>query len=466
MKRIVFFFLLCMGSAWAVPQHFLPGDGAVQLAAGDQKSVAIAAGDGITLAVWADNRANPTIDYDYETSWDIYGMRFDASGNPLEALPFPISVNPSSQTAPQIAWNGETFLVIWTENGLNGLGYSPSPHIRGVRITTDGTVLDDEPVTIFRYGTSSSAMVVLGSDGQNWTLLTQGTSSGENDIVGVRIGPDGSLLDPSPILVLPATYYLRFDLRLAGANGMYLLAWEDINDLQGMRLSSSLLPIDETPLTLVTDNDGSIQLAANDSGFYGVWTAQLPDFSVAVLGARIGRDGALPDGAGVNISQGNPPNGSSFQPQVVWDGQYWKTIWKHDSALHTARVNTSGGVVDPGGTAVVGPSSGVMAPTTNGGLQTAWTVFENNNYDVFTANISSGNTAGATRDVSTGAPRQLDSRVAAGANGYMLVYRSSSADDSRILAQPLDAAGQPLTTEPVVLDTSSPTSSPGTPGID
>jgi len=466
MKKGLCLLMICAGVVSASPTRLLPGDGLVKLAAGDQQSPALAAGGGITLAVWADERANPTSDYEYETSGDIYGMRFDASGNALDALPFPIAVGPSSQTSPRAAWNGRYFLVTWDENGLNGLGYSPATYIRGVRVETDGSVVDEEPITIFRHGTSSSAMYSLASDGENWALITQGSDSGENDIVGVRVGPDGSLLDPSPTLVLAAEYYLRFDLRLVGANGMYLMAWEDRDDIQGQRLASTLHPIDTTPLTLVGDYDGSVQLAADDSGFYGVWSAQLPDFSVAVLGARIGRDGSLPDGTGVNISQSNPPNGSYVTPQVVWDGQYWKTAWKHDNTLYVARVNTSGGVVDPGGTALPGPALGMIAPTPPGGLQVVWTDYANSNYDIFTAHISSSNTAGSPQDVSISASRQWDCRIAAGANGFMLVYRSSPSVGARILAQPLDATGQPLTVEPVELDSTLSPNTLGTPGVD
>jgi len=37
-------------------------------------------------------------------------------------------------------------------------------------------------------------MYSLASDGENWALITQGSDSVENDIVGVRVGPDGSML--------------------------------------------------------------------------------------------------------------------------------------------------------------------------------------------------------------------------------------------------------------------------------
>src|SRR6478735_2999107 len=72
-----------------IPSLFLPGDRAIGLSSGDQVAPEIANGGNIFLAVWQDKRAYPTslpfTQSEWETSSDIYAMRIDADGNPLDA---------------------------------------------------------------------------------------------------------------------------------------------------------------------------------------------------------------------------------------------------------------------------------------------------------------------------------------------------------------------------------------------
>src|SRR5512132_3788312 len=85
--------LLAHASAAAVrtPSRFVPGDAAVAAAVNDQVTPFLGQGGATVLAVWSDNRANSTGGYEGETSWDVYGLRFDASGNSLDTVPFAIA---------------------------------------------------------------------------------------------------------------------------------------------------------------------------------------------------------------------------------------------------------------------------------------------------------------------------------------------------------------------------------------
>ena len=143
----------------------------------------------------------------------------------------------------------------------------------------------------------------------------------------------------------------------------------------------------------------------------------------------------------------------------------WRVTWGQLSTFWIARVNSSGAVLDPGSVAVAGVQTGRTAGNGAGALQVIWTVLTNNNSDVFTANISSGNVAGPNRPLSVGAPSQMRPNVATSGSGYMVVYRSSTDARSRVLAQPLDAAGNSLTAEPVQLDAGSSFNGPGSPSV-
>ena len=94
-----------------------------------------------------------------------------------------------------------------------------------------------------------------------------------------------------------------------------------------------------------------------------------------------------------------------------------------------------------------------------------WQVYTNADNDIVTAHIGPNNVAGPARVLSLGAPMQLRPDIAASGSGYMLVYRSSVASGSRVLAQPLDAAGNPLTVEPVELASGGNLYGPGVPNV-
>lgn len=90
----------------APPFQLLPDDAAIGPAAGSQQTPAIARGGDKLLVVWADGRGNGAGGSEYETASDIYGLRLDAPGDPLDPVPFPVFAGPAVQDKPQVVWNG------------------------------------------------------------------------------------------------------------------------------------------------------------------------------------------------------------------------------------------------------------------------------------------------------------------------------------------------------------------------
>lgn len=449
--------------ALRVPSRFVPGDAAVAPATKDQTSAFLCQGGSSILAVWADNRANSTGGQEGETSWDVYGMRFDESGNPLDAVPFAIAAGPASQKAPRASWNGTSWLVVFESVDFGGTGYYQAS-LEAVRVAPDGQVLDPKPLKIFNDTPVGSTWAVA-SDGSQWVVVNQGTSV-TGDLVASRISAGGDLLDAGPKSLVKATYYLRGNVRLAFASGVFLLAYEESmtgsDPTNAVRFDSSLQLLDAVPFGLAPSPLGA--LTSNGSGFFAVWNEQQPDFTMAVKGNRIAYSGQKLDGTGVNLSGPNPPVAYTTT-SVAWDGSNWKASWGAATGTRVARVSTSGQVLDPGGVAVAGPKTGVTASAGNGSLQLAWSEFASNNYDTYTAHVGSGNVAGPNRTLSIGAPTQMRVDIATSGSGTMMVYRSSTATRNRVLAQPLDAAGDPLTAEPVELDAADSTDDPGYPAV-
>ncbi|HEU4403209.1 MAG TPA: PKD domain-containing protein [Candidatus Polarisedimenticolia bacterium] len=449
-----------------LPSRFVPGDVAITAAAMYQVAPFLSQGGSAVLAVWADNRANSTGGYEGETSWDIYGMRLDGAGNPLEAVPFAVTAGRASQHNPRAAWNGTNWLVVYESNDISGTGSFRQDSLEAVRVAPDGHVLDAKPIKIFNM-TPVGGTWAVASDGSQWVVVNQGTSS-TGDLVAARISSAGVLQDPGPRSLVPGTYYLRGGLHLAFAGGVFLLAYEESmtghDPTNVIRFNSSLTLLDAAPYSLAGAPLG--RLVSNGASFYAVWNEQLPDYTMSVKGSRIGTNGQKLDGGGVNISGPNGPSGYAVT-SVAWDGTTWKVTWGAVDGTRLARVNAAGQVLDPGGVLVAGASTGLSASAGNGTVQLVRSEFVTNDsdYDVFTGHIDSANVAGPERTLSIGAPSQSRPEVATSGSGYMMVYRSSTAAGNRVLAQPLDATGNPRTAEPVELDSANGINYPGYPAV-
>ncbi|MBK8148583.1 MAG: VCBS repeat-containing protein [Acidobacteria bacterium] len=447
-----------------VPQTLrtLPGDNSVAAAYGDQSTPAVARGNDSILAVWTDNRPNPTSSApfagsEYETSRDIYGVRLDLAGNVLDAIPLAIVARRSNQTQPRISWNGSNWLVVYQSVDLGGTGYYQNS-LEAVRVAPSGQVLDAKPIKL--YGLTLANGWAVASDGNNWVVASQGTSA-TNSIVGMRISPAGVVLDPPTRVLVANTNNPRFGGLFAYASGVFAFFYNDDNGFKLGRFDSSLTPLGSAALApdvWLTD------LASNGTNFYRVWHKQNTNGLVNVVGSRINSAGAVLDGAGVNISGTKEPSANATTA-VIWDGVNWRVTWGQLNTSWIARVNSAGTNLDPGSVAVAGIQTGRTAGAGAGALQMIWTIFANNNIDVFSANVSTSSVAGPTRTLSVGAPQQTRPDVAASGSGYMTVFLSRNAASSRVLAQPLDAAGNSLTPQPVELETGSSFNGPGNPSV-
>ena len=460
--------LALLGAATAQAQlRLLPGDATVAPAAGDQTAPAIARGGDTMLVVWTDNRPNPYGSYawsEYETSRDLYGVRLDLAGNVLDAVPRALVAARSIQNYPKISWNGSNWLVVYQSMDLGGTGYYYQDSLEAVRVSPTGQVLDAKPIKLYGLVPSGGSYWTLASDGNNWVVVNQGTSTG-GDIVAVRISAAGVLLDPPTGAMVEGTYYMRSNLKLAYAAGVFLLTYDEM----GTGSSATSAVRFDSNLTLLSApfafNPSPLSaLAENGTGFYAVWNRQEPDYSVHVVGSRVSTDGVKLDGNGINISGTKQPYAYAASA-VAWDGVNWRVTWGEYATTYVARVTSAGTLVNPGSVAVPGVQTGPTAGSGTEALQMIWTTFANNNNDVFTASVSPGNVAGPPRTLSQGAPQQLRPDVATSGNGYMLAYRSSTDARSRVLAQPLDAAGNPLTAEPVLLDEGPSFNGPGSPNV-
>ncbi|MCA9923349.1 MAG: hypothetical protein KC421_13300, partial [Anaerolineales bacterium] len=353
------------------PTDFLPGDTIIDLADGDQTSPAISHANGVTLAVWADQRSHSggALFDEHETASDIYGMLLDADGNPLSALPFPIVQSKASQTTPHIVWNGTNWLVVFSTTTLSGTGFFYDTLLAAVRVSPTGQILDPEPIPL--YNVPTSGIQSIAGDGTDWIITYQ-----DGDIFAVKLTADGQYQQPATLIASQGTS-TRTNFNLACTGGVCLLTFNEGATTGAVRFDTNFNVLGSGVYTLL---DGAFigELAANDTGFYAAWAQQLPDFNSAIFGSRIDLNGVLLDGAGVNISSSTQQGVS--QPELGWDGSNWRVAWSISFDVFVARVNAAGQVLDPGGVFVPGIELSETAVTNNGSLQMIRSEFANNEY--------------------------------------------------------------------------------------
>ena len=300
----------------------LPGDSNVVSAAADQSAPDIAGGTGVSLVVWTDNRPNPYDSYmwsEYETSRDIYGVRIDSSGNVLDPVPLAIVSARSNQRNPKVVWNGSNWLVVFESMDVGGTGYYEES-LEAVRVAPSGQLLDPKPIKLYGLIPSGPSYWSLASDGNHWVVVNQATST-SSDIVAVRISSDGVALDPPTRAIVPATYFMRSNIKLAYGGGVFALTYTDNYDTKLLRFDSNLTPLSAAPQSLL--NAMINDMAGNSDGFYIVWNRQEPDWTVRVVGSRVNSAGVRLDGNGVNISGTKQPDGYAINA-VTWDGVNWR----------------------------------------------------------------------------------------------------------------------------------------------
>ena len=441
------------------PLSFLPGDTHTELAVGEQDNAAIAAGGPGCLVVWQDERTNlvghPDIPYAplVGNQTDIYAARLDEEGNLLDASPILVCNLGRNQTRPQVAWNGESWLVVFVSQRPDWYFFED---ILGVRVSPDGEVLDPEPIPLRLEHSSPSndraSNPTVTSDGTNWLAIWQDqiyeSQIPRLNIAGKRIATDGTVLDSDPVVLYQhdSEVFGPVHPHIAWATGEYLLVYEraGFGDLYGRRIQQDLTPIDPSPF-LINGDDTFPRVASNGT-----------DFLVSGRSRRVYRvdhDGAVLDPGGISLQI--PDQYQPRAPRVSWDGLTWLATASGGSAdVYLTRIQTDGTVVPPGGVAVHPSGSDQYSPAVaspaSGLAQIVWS---SRNGPVANSirgiQVDEAGSAGPLTDVGTGWHRQTYLHFDTGGDQQMAVFASAGGGASRILAQRFGLDGQPIDAEPV-----------------
>jgi hypothetical protein len=428
----------------------LPGDVTMGPAVNTQQEHSIAKGGDQYLVAWTDLRGQAAGGGAGQSGADIFGIRLDAQGHPIEAMPFLIAGGMGLQQRPLVAWNGQAWLVVYISQDRVG-GYYED-RMRAVRVSAQGQILDATPIAFppTQFIPDTIGLQVAGQSGQ-WliTRCIYHDDSYGTKLVGQRLDGSGTLLDTTPRLLLDWVYG---GTRLLAANGEYLVAGPDWND--SATTKACRIGLDAQPIG-ASFTVPSLNLATDGSEYYVSWIADY----VNLVGSRMTSTGTLLTPTGTTIVAGFSQYNQST---LAHDGTRWWLEWGASDQLHTVRIDAAGTVLDPDGGVLLpiviggnintayGPA---LVPRVGGGVELFWydlRVALDYDTNVFALPVSPANVPGAERCVSTGTRNQRTPDFAEGPDGQIAVtFLSETANDDRVLVHLLDPNGLSLTAEPI-----------------
>jgi hypothetical protein len=173
-----------------------------------QTATDVAGGSDRFLAVWQEARQTGNT--------NLYGQRFDASGQPIGAA-ITISSAAGDQFNPTVAWGGSTWLVTWTDRRSGGRD------VYGTTVSPSGVVAPSAGFPI-STATGDQQSPAVAFDGTNFVVAWNDGRNGNQDIFATRVRPDRTVLDPNGIAVKVGPGAQRAPT-VGAAKGVSLIGW-------------------------------------------------------------------------------------------------------------------------------------------------------------------------------------------------------------------------------------------------
>ncbi len=424
-------------------------------AAGIQLQPQIAKGANSSLAVWADRRTVlgryvPDDNAGIGSDTDIYAARYDADGNLIDASPIIVNENIYEQYYPRVAWNGQSWLVVWITRRLtNQFEYD----LKAVRVAPDGRVLDAIPINLTAGQISPANYINVSSDGSNFVVVW-GSGGNQSTINASRIAANGTLLDVTPkILFTDTNFTAPFQADIAFANNQFLVVWETTNNNNAIRARRFDMNLDPLGSEIAFGSGGanSPRVATDGTNFLVAWREQRFTYN-EMFAARISAAGQNLDPNGIKLYGDLNDYILQFYTAVAWDGNaYVVASHRGDSGqagqISVSRVSNTGTVLTPA-PLLVGSnysSQPAVAALANGGVKLLWVdKFLSADGDIFSATITN-NTVGTAAPASLAGPRETNIRFTKTEAGtFAYSYRSTVSGASSVYLQRLAADGNQI----------------------
>ncbi len=425
-------------------------------AIGDQTSPHLATNDTISFVVWYDRRSG--------TTYDIYGSRIDGSGNILDPAGILIARGSSYDPYPAVGSDGTHFLVVWSYR--EGAG---TYDILGMRVSSQGTLLDAEPF-IISNATGSQQSPSVAFDGTNYLVVWYDSRSGSNDIYCTRVAQNGNVLNPSGIAISTAANYQYFpDVSFDGTN--YMVVWQDERsdtfDIYASRVAQNGVVLDPAgiPISTASDEQNRPSIDFDGTNYFIAWDDKRSGSEYDIYGTRVDTAGNVLNPAGIAISTAAD---AQYMPSVSFDGTNYLVAWydHRDGAnydIYGARVNQSGVVQEPSGISIANIDVTQLTPAVisySGQWLAVWRDNRNGNYtDIYGSRISASGTVNDPSGIliSTSVQSQSMPAVAFDGTNYLVVWQEARNGglSTDIYGMRIDASGRQLNTDALAISTVS-----------
>lgn len=328
----------------------LGGSAEILPAFGDQTSPAFAydtTGTGTGLIVWQDARSGEP---------DIYATLIDGSGSHLKSLPIALATGSSRQQAPAVAFGSGVFLVAWQSEEIDGWA------IRGGLVSREGEILDGD--IEIAAGRSPKRAPEIAFNGTDFMVVWSNGPFAASEVYGARVSSGGSVLNPGGRRLGGGDLGTR-DPAVAFGAGRFLLVWSQAmqakvvgdtarhGDIKGLFLDAAGAPMADTAFVVsaaltitvpdTTENDElAPEIGADGTNFLVVWRVKEQSFY-----------GHLLDTTGTAIERIRPipvitTSGTRGQARVAFDGTNYLVAWPllvsaQGSGVSGARVSAADG---------------------------------------------------------------------------------------------------------------------------
>lgn len=263
-------------------------------------------------------------------SSDLYATRIASNGTILDPLGIRLTTHASVSGMPDVCWNGESFFVVYADNtGTVGT------RILGLRVAPDGSVLDESP-TVIGYP-SSLRNPRVSWDGTGHLVVCEGWPVCPPDEYCIelwegihifRVSLDGSSVD-GPGLIRQS-YYVRDPVIASSSSGQALVLWAE--DRPGTATSADIYGavIQDGMITLSSTIISSAMGAQEKPDCCwagGQFMAVWTDNGAipsCIRGRRISTAGYPLDPAELTVSFVAE---KQFDPRVAWNGTNCLVTW-------------------------------------------------------------------------------------------------------------------------------------------
>ena len=440
----------------------LPDRGGFPIGTGEafRFAPAVAAGTSDYLVVWQDLRNLA------ESGIDVFGARVTTAGEVSDPNGIPINTAAADQTSPALAFNGNHYLVAWTDarnaemSDLDIYGTFVSPEAKvsdpaGMLLST-GSSDEQHPAT----AATASNYLVVWQDYRN--ALTNGV-----DLYGVRVGTNGEVLDLSalPICTAPGDQVLP---AVAATGGTYLAVWEDYRnagangaDIYGTRVTEAGAIQDSPAIPISTSTASELAPAvaggpANE--FFVVWQdgRNLAETGPDIYGTQVNGSGTVSTPSGVPITTTAE---AQYSPALSFNGTNYLVVWADERNLglsgvdiYGTRLSGTGDVLDSDGIPIsqaLGDDLSPAVASAGGSFMVVWGDARNadtTGNDIYGARISGAGDVLDSDGIPLGVAADFQAlpAVAASDPSYLVVWqdgRNSSTTGVDIYGTQVNADG-------------------------